>query len=256
MAEQPKFGFLRNILKALGLSDEAVTELLDWIAALLATDQKEQAATAPSFPYRLRDDFLSPAERSFLQVLAGVVGSDAFICPKVSLNDIFYAATNDPGEYRVATNKIDRKHVDFLLCQPSTMTPLVGIELDDKSHARPDRQARDHFVNQVYAAAGLTLLHVPAQRGYAPHELAALLRPHLHLADAGDPPPAPVNAPVPVTSAAEPHAPLCPKCGAVMVLRTAKSGANQGQQFWGCPNYPRCRTIVAHASVPTAVAAR
>ncbi len=35
--------------------------------------------------------------------------------------------------------------------------------------------------------------------------------------------------------------PLCPKCGAEMVLRTAKRGANAGNQFWGCSNYPRCR---------------
>ena len=26
--------------------------------------------------------------------------------------------------------------------------------------------------------------------------------------------------------------PICPKCGSQMVLRTAKSGSNQGQQFW------------------------
>ncbi len=33
----------------------------------------------------------------------------------------------------------------------------------------------------------------------------------------------------------------CPKCGAEMVLRTAKRGANAGNQFWGCSNYPPCR---------------
>jgi restriction system protein len=36
---------------------------------------------------------------------------------------------------------------------------------------------------------------------------------------------------------------LCPKCGSSMVLRTAKSGTNQGNQFWGCSQYPKCRTI-------------
>jgi restriction system protein len=33
----------------------------------------------------------------------------------------------------------------------------------------------------------------------------------------------------------------CPKCGSVMVLREAKRGANVGQKFWGCPNFPKCR---------------
>ena len=37
--------------------------------------------------------------------------------------------------------------------------------------------------------------------------------------------------------------PSCPMCGAQMVLRTAKKGSNTGNQFYGCPNYPRCKGI-------------
>lgn len=39
--------------------------------------------------------------------------------------------------------------------------------------------------------------------------------------------------------------PSCPKCGAAMVMRTAKKGANAGSQFWGCSRYPECRGIVS-----------
>jgi len=35
----------------------------------------------------------------------------------------------------------------------------------------------------------------------------------------------------------------CPNCGSRMVLRTAKRGANAGNQFWGCSAYPKCRVI-------------
>jgi len=37
------------------------------------------------------------------------------------------------------------------------------------------------------------------------------------------------------------YIPDCPKCGKPMVLRTAKSGKNEGQSFWGCSAYPECR---------------
>lgn len=37
--------------------------------------------------------------------------------------------------------------------------------------------------------------------------------------------------------------PSCPKCGNSMVRRTAKSGANAGNSFWGCSQYPSCRGI-------------
>lgn len=38
--------------------------------------------------------------------------------------------------------------------------------------------------------------------------------------------------------------PRCPRCGKTMVVRTAKSGRNAGQQFWGCSDYPRCKGVV------------
>lgn len=38
------------------------------------------------------------------------------------------------------------------------------------------------------------------------------------------------------------HPKSCPKCGEEMVLRTARRGANAGNQFWGCSAFPKCRT--------------
>jgi restriction system protein len=35
--------------------------------------------------------------------------------------------------------------------------------------------------------------------------------------------------------------PECPLCGSAMVKRTARKGANVGNEFWGCSAYPGCR---------------
>jgi four helix bundle suffix protein len=35
--------------------------------------------------------------------------------------------------------------------------------------------------------------------------------------------------------------PACPQCGKPMALRTAKTGKNAGNQFWGCTAYPDCK---------------
>ena len=37
--------------------------------------------------------------------------------------------------------------------------------------------------------------------------------------------------------------PKCPQCGAHMALRTAKTGKNAGQPFWGCTLYPDCKGV-------------
>ncbi|EKP0279777.1 topoisomerase DNA-binding C4 zinc finger domain-containing protein [Aeromonas bestiarum] len=39
-------------------------------------------------------------------------------------------------------------------------------------------------------------------------------------------------------------APVCPKCGTTMVLRTSKRGDTKGNLFWGCPGYPKCRSLI------------
>lgn len=180
--------------------------------------------------YRLRDDFLSEAERSFLTAQRTAVDDNRCICPKVNLRDIFFVVAGESSQgYR---NKIDRKHVDFLLCDATSMRPLVGIELDDSSHARKKRQDRDAFVDQVFDAAGLPLLHVKAAYSYAPADLRRRIE------DV-------INQPEP-QAAATPNAPqagvpICPKCRVAMVQRTASRGPNKGQAFFGCVNYPKCR---------------
>ncbi|NQW52652.1 MAG: topoisomerase DNA-binding C4 zinc finger domain-containing protein, partial [Rhodospirillales bacterium] len=35
----------------------------------------------------------------------------------------------------------------------------------------------------------------------------------------------------------------CGRCGSPLVLRTAKSGSNAGNQFLGCSRFPSCRYV-------------
>ncbi|HVX15918.1 MAG TPA: DUF2726 domain-containing protein [Pirellulales bacterium] len=161
-------------------------------------------------PYRQRDDFLSAAELSFHRVLVGAVGSRASVCPKVNLADIFFVVR--PNENQHYRSRIDRKHVDFLLCDPATMTPRCAVELDDSSHARRDRQERDEFVDQVFKVAGLPLVRVPAQTAYSPASVLALIEPHLVAGMPSGLPP--ISQPT--------AAPICPKCGVPMLQRVAK----------------------------------
>lgn len=36
---------------------------------------------------------------------------------------------------------------------------------------------------------------------------------------------------------------ICPRCGGSLILRVARKGANAGEQFYGCTNYPKCRYV-------------
>ena len=217
-------------------------------------------------PYHIHDDFLSPAELNFYRVLCTAVGDWAIICPKVSLGDLFYPQTGDYATNTAYRNKIDRKHLDFLLCDSRSMVPLLGIELDDASHQWTSRQERDRFVEQVLEAAGLPLLRITVQTSYHVQALSAALREwagvdeqesgpqtepeSAHQEEATGPSASAVGA-VEKTGSAPLHPappkdapPACPKCGQPMVLRVVKKeGPHKGNKFWGCRDFPRCRGV-------------
>lgn len=43
------------------------------------------------------------------------------------------------------------------------------------------------------------------------------------------------------TASIDSAVPSCPSCGAAMIERVARRGANAGSKFWGCSAYPKCR---------------
>lgn len=122
--------------------------------------------------YYLRKALFTPAERSFLGVLEPNLPPGMRVFGKVRLADILgVKAGLERSERTSARNRINGKHVDFLLVRANDLAPVAGIELDDSSHEEEDRQQRDAFVDEAFASAGLPLLHFPAQKTYNPADL-------------------------------------------------------------------------------------
>jgi hypothetical protein len=128
-------------------------------------------------PYSKNKYFFSAAERSFYEVLKRLISPDYTLFAKVRLADVVYVSKG-ASAWQSHFNRINRKHIDFLLCDRD-LAPVVAIELDDASHDEEEREARDEFVDQVLGAAALPIVHVRAKRAYAPDQLRAALRPYL-----------------------------------------------------------------------------
>lgn len=117
--------------------------------------------------YEREEALFTAAEQSFLGVLAQAVGERYAIFGKIRLADIVRPRRGLSQQQRYAAlNRIISKHVDFVLCQPSTWQVVGVIELDDRSHQSERRRERDSFLDAALSAAGIPVLHVPAQRSY------------------------------------------------------------------------------------------
>ncbi|HEX8911874.1 MAG TPA: DUF2726 domain-containing protein [Humisphaera sp.] len=115
-------------------------------------------------PYFPKEYLLSKGEQAFYRVLMHAVPGGMGISMKARLSDVIGCTA---AGWRAGFGaKISQKHVDFVIVDPVTTAILLVIELDDRTHELADRRARDVFVDDALAAAGVPILRVPAARDY------------------------------------------------------------------------------------------
>jgi hypothetical protein len=183
-------------------------------------------------PYRLREPFLASTELALFRILTDLMGNRYSICPKVSLNDIFYIVR--PNENVHFFNKFFRKHVDFLLCDTQTLAPAFGVEIV-RPISKNEARETDKFLEELFTNAGLPLVHVPSSESYDPSDVITLFQ--LAVVKIGGTIPLRIDRPTDFV-------PNCPVCGKMMVLRIRRDGAN-GEKYYGCMDSPRCTGVVS-----------
>lgn len=161
---------------------EAVIEsLVNWwpfwlgLAILVALILLMQIWALPrNLPYLARGQLVTKSELKFYKSLSKAVQDDFQIFAMVRIADLLRVEKNNKHR-RKWLNKILAKHIDFVLCDPGSLKPLVCIELDDISHQRPERIERDKFVNRAFKSAQLPLLRIPTQAEYRSREIRQLV---------------------------------------------------------------------------------
>lgn len=168
-------------------------------------DQPAHSAPHDNLPYARIPQLLTTAEADFFAALLDATPASLIVFAQVrlaSLVEVQQWARRDKTNWY----KIQAKSVDFVLCEARSYAPRLIVELDDRSHDRPDRRERDAFVDSVLASAGLPILHVRWQRHYDITTLAQQIAGTLGLGAQSSPAPLPVPAAVPEALAAMPAA--------------------------------------------------
>ncbi len=235
---------------------------------ILVLKLKQKSGQSKDFPYTNNEVLFTPAERSFFGVLEQAIGDKYRVFGKVRVADVVSVKSlSDRSAWQRAFNRISAKHFDFVLCRNDDITVFAAIELDDKSHQKNQRQIRDVFMAELCNAIGLPLIQVPAQSAYsvsdirtkvlsagnlAGAELEISLTHHKNLKTEPKSEYSHERSESQKTAPcfSESDGPLCPKCSLPMIRRCAKSGANAGQEFWGCSAFPKCRGIIPISAQP------
>lgn len=131
---------------------------------------KEGQNKKTEYQYTRKKFFLTRAEHEFYNALVDAVGGEYRIFAQVHLPILVDHAIRGQN-WRAALAHINRKSVDFVLCDKTYLSPKLAIELDDKSHERPDRQERDREVERILREAGVPLLRLENRDSFNPDEL-------------------------------------------------------------------------------------
>jgi len=138
------------------------------VLSLVAWIKKKTGKEPVAFPYQSKGVLCSPAERSFMGALDKAVSNEYRIFAKVRMGDIVEVKKKlSPSARQSARNRIDRKHLDFVICHSRDLSIVGAIELDDISHLKKERKERDQFLNKALEAAEIPILRVKAQGTYS-----------------------------------------------------------------------------------------
>jgi Protein of unknown function (DUF2726) len=129
--------------------------------------------------YQQQHSLLSRNEQEFYHALVRAIPPHMDIAFQVALQALIYVPHNTPNYFK-HFGSIASKHMDFVLYDCNTFRPRLVIELDDSTHYRAKRQARDEQVDILLRSCNLPILHIKSQSSYSITTLQTLITQHIN----------------------------------------------------------------------------
>ncbi len=135
------------------------------------------SAADRGYPFALRDQLLSRAEGELFHVLDEALSDVAVICPKTRAADLLSVV--DGARNLSEAVRIDRKTIDFLICDRRTFQPLAAVLVQRWLEQQQRYQARDRYLECSLVAAKLAVVHVRSNQIPTANRLRGKLMPLL-----------------------------------------------------------------------------
>lgn len=166
-----------------GLYITIVAMAVIWVAFKWYESQKGEGSTddsndSPSLNlkyYYLKKQFFNQSEKMFFSILHSGVAGKYIVLSKVRLEDVVGVQKKSSGDDKDvssekygARKRVSSRHLDFVLLDETSMTPVAAIELDGKSHGSAKAKKSDEFKNQLCSHVGIHLFRVRVGEDFEP----------------------------------------------------------------------------------------
>lgn len=151
-----------------------ITTLILTLLIVIITQKTKQTQQKQNYQikykYQTKKSVITIAEGNFYKKLTSALHDNFIIVPQAHLSMIFNHTVYGQN-WRGAFSVINGKSIDFLIINRGTFQPLLGIELDDSSHERHNRQERDKIVNAIFKQTNLPLIHFSTGEWNTPDDI-------------------------------------------------------------------------------------
>lgn len=125
------------------------------LKALLGGSQEEKKT---QYKYFKHISPMTANEQELFRILVDILKDNYFVFPQIHISSI--ANHKIKGQnWQSALNHIDKKSVDFLICDRA-LNSVLCIELDDMTHMKENRIRRDEEVENILKSIDMPLLRI------------------------------------------------------------------------------------------------
>ena len=124
--------------------------LIIWLIKKLTNKNKD---TTPPQQYHSKE-LITKYEKYFFDIIYQEFSNNYFVMPQVNLATIIDKIKDFPNQYQ---NELNR-NIDIGIFDKENMTPLLLIEINDKTHNQHSRIERDKKVKQICQIAQIPLI--------------------------------------------------------------------------------------------------
>lgn len=141
--------------------------------ALLFWRQYQHRRGFPEFE-RQRSLF-SPQQRALYKVLIKLVGAHSVVLTRVNLSTLVKSPA-DHASYEKHWKRVLREWVDFVVCSPSSISPVLAIKLETRAERKRRKLGGFNVLEDTLTSARIPLMRIKSADSYDPNEIMSNIK--------------------------------------------------------------------------------
>ncbi len=125
--------------------------------------------------FRRQGSLISAQQQAFYQALVRAVGPHPVVFPRANLS-FLVEYPGDDSDYQAHWRRVCRRWLDFVVCSPSSVSPVLAIKLESRLERGRRHMGGLDVLKDTLTSARIPLLRLPLADDYDPAEVKSKIK--------------------------------------------------------------------------------